>query len=177
MTRESYRSVAFVLAAAVLAGCSATTPSVRGEDRQAGFLLTISSPHLVWDADQPIIVSAEFSYLGPGSVTVSGPGPGSHVAFEIVELTGTRKMEPIWLLACVTWQMTRVPETVPFHKSGGYTAEDPDAAFYEAWLAEPEFRLPAGRWRVTALAPFMTGSGCVGGRDVNLRASFVITVR
>ena len=177
MTQEFRRSAAVALAVVLLSACSAATSPVRGEDRQAGFLLTISSPHVVWGADQPIIVSAEFSYLGSDSVTVSGPGPGPLVAFEIVELTGSRKMEPIWELACATWQMTRVPLAYPFRKSGGYSPDEPDAAFYEAYMADPEFRLPERRWAVTAVAPFMTGPGCVGGQAINLRASFVITVQ
>jgi hypothetical protein len=157
----------------VLAACLATT-SVRSEDREAGFLLTISSPHLVWGADQPISVSAEFSYLGPGSVAVSGPGPGPHVKFAVVELTGDREMQPLWLMACAYWEMSRNPLAYPFRKGGG-SPDEPNAAFYEVWSAEPEFLLPPGRWEVSALAPFSLGQ--CSGRNINLKATVTLTVQ
>jgi hypothetical protein len=177
MTRPLSRLVLVVVTGAVLAGGANLSQgwAVRVEDRERGFLLAISTPQLEWSAEQAISVSADLSYLGPGSITVSGPGPGSHVAFEVVELTGTRKMEPLWLLACVTWKMTAVPLAIPFRKSGGYSPDEPDAAFYEAYFAEAEFRLPAGRWRVSALGPFSVGD--CSGPNVNLRAGFTLTVK
>jgi hypothetical protein len=72
--------------------------------------------------------------------------------------------------------MTRAGITTPFHKGGGWTAEDPDAAFYEQFSADPEFRLPAGRWQVSAVAPISLGPVDCGGTTVNLRASLVLTV-
>ncbi|HTI29395.1 MAG TPA: hypothetical protein VL687_03440 [Methylomirabilota bacterium] len=174
MARRLRPFVAVLLAAVVLAACLATT-SVRSEDREAGFLLTISSPHLVWGADQPISVSAEFSYLGPGSVAVSGPGPGPHVKFAVVELTGDREMQPLWLMACAYWEMSRNPLAYSFRKGGGYSPDEPNAAFYEAWNAEPEFLLPPGRWEVSALAPFSLGQ--CAGRNINLKATVTLTVQ
>ena len=179
MTRYIPGSIAVFLAAAALGGCSGALSSqtgiVRAEDRDSSFLLTISTPHLVWRADQPISVSAEFSYLGPGSVTVSGPGPGPHVKFGVVELTGDREMEPLWLMACAYWEMSRNPLAFPFRKGGGYSSDEPNAAFYEAWLAEPEFRLPPGRWEVSAFAPFSLGQ--CSGRNINLEATVTLTVQ
>jgi hypothetical protein len=120
-------------------------------------------------------VSAELSYVGPGTVTVSGPGPGPHVKFAVVELTGNREMQPLWLLACQYWTMTRVPLAVAFAKSGGWSPEEPDAAFYEAYLDDPEFRLPSGVWQVSAIAPLSIGD-CTG-QDVSLKATVTLTVQ
>lgn len=155
-------------------GCS--SGPVRAEARDRGLLLTISAPRQVWGAGQPIEVSSEFSYLGPGAKEVWGPGPGPHVGFDVVELTGDRKMQAAWLLACQSWLMTRLPITTPFHKGGGYSADDPDAAFYRQFFADPEFRLPAGRWQITATAPFSLGPDSCGGPPINLRASVTLTV-
>ena len=179
MARQRGRYLALSVTVTLLAGCGANPSSasgqVRAEDRDSGFLLTISTPHLVWSANQPISVSAEFSYLGPGSVAVAGPGPGSHVAFAVVELTGSREMQPLRLLACQYWEMGRNPLAYPFRKGGGYSPDEPNAAFYAAYFDEPEFRLPPGRWEVSALAPFSLGD--CGGRSIGLKASVTLTVQ
>jgi hypothetical protein len=60
-------------------------------------------------------------------------------------------------------------------KSGGFTAEDPDAAFYQAFFADPVVRLPAGEWRITAVASFTEGEGCTG-KAVMLKVPITITV-
>jgi hypothetical protein len=164
-----------VVVTACAAGPSSASGPVRDEDRESGFLLTISTPHLAWGANQPISVSAELSYLGPGTINVSGPGPGPHVKFAVVELTGDREMQGAWLMACQHWTMTRGHLAVPFAKSGGWSAEDPDAAFYEAYIDDPEFRLPPGRWEVSAIAPFSIGE-CTG-QSVYLKASVTLTVQ
>jgi hypothetical protein len=160
--------------AMVVTGC-APAP-IRAEDRDSGFLLTISTPRAEWSSHEAISVSAEFSYLGPGTATVTGPGPGRHVAFAVVELTGKREMQPLWLLGCVTWKMTRTPLAYPFQKSVAYSPDEPDASFYEAWADDPKFTLPPGRWEVSALAPFSLGGGC-GGHSINLKATVTLTVK
>lgn len=173
--------MACVLVALVITACSTTSSTkagaIRAEARDRGFVLSISTPHQVWAPGRPIEVRAEFSYRGPGAKEVWGPGPGDHVGFDVVELTGDRKMQHLWLLACQSWFMTRAPITTPFRKSGMWTAEDPDAAFYQQYLADPEFRLPAGRWQVTAAAPFSLGPDSCGGPQVDLRASLTLVVQ
>lgn len=159
----------------LLTGCVATP--IRAEDRDRGFLLTISAPHQVWGAGQPIEVSSRFSYLGAGATKVWGAAPGPHVRFDVVELTGHRKMHAGWRQGCASWLMTQLPITTPFNKSGGWTDEDPDAAFYRQYFADPEFRLPAGRWQITATAPFSLGPDTCGGPNVDLRASLTLTVQ
>lgn len=42
----------------------------------------------------------------------------------------------------------------PFVKSGGYSSNDPDAAFWKSFYAEKELRLPAGTYLVTASSNF-----------------------
>jgi hypothetical protein len=38
----------------------------------------------------------------------------------------------------------------PYVKSVGWSNDDPDAALYRAFAADPKLHLPPGRWRVTA---------------------------
>ncbi len=169
------------LLAILFTGCSASrsekTGQLRAEDRDSGFVLTITSPRQVWAVDEPIVVDAEFAYLGPGERKVFGPGPGSHIGFSVIELTGHRRMEAIWLLACASWTMNRAPLSTPLIKSGGWDANDPDAAFYQLFVDDPEFRLPVGRWEVAADAPFSLGPDSCGGQSVNLHASLTLIVQ
>ena len=175
MTRSGDRSLAgCIVVALLLTGCSASATQAEARDR--GFLLTISSPRQTWAAGEPIEVSAALSYLGPAATQVWGPGPGGHIGFDLVELNGRRKLQAAWHLACQSWLMTRNPITTAFRKSGGWSADDPDVDWYEAFLADPEFRLPAGRWRVTATAPFSLGPDACGGPSVDLRASVTLIV-
>ena len=51
---------------------------------------------------------------------------------------------------------------VPFAKSGGWSADDPNAAFLRAYFADPELRLPPGTWRVEASTAASIGEGCTG---------------
>lgn len=167
--------------AMLFTGCSSSPPEEKGqlraEDRDSGFALSISSPKQVWAVGKPIAVEAELAYLGPGERKVFGPGPGSHIGFSVVELTGRRRMQAGWLLACVSWTMSPDPITTPLIKGAGWDAADPDAAFYQQWIADPEFRLPVGRWEVAADAPFSLGPDSCGGQDVALHASITLTVQ
>ena len=84
-------------------------------------------------------------------------------------------MQPLWLLACQYWEMTRSPLAYPFRKGGGYSPDEPNAAFYEAYFDDPEFRLPPGRWEVSALAPLSIGD--CAGQNVSLKATLTLTVQ
>jgi hypothetical protein len=35
-------------------------------------------------------------------------------------------------------------------KSGSWNGDDPDAAFIQEFVRDPQLHLPAGRWRITA---------------------------
>jgi hypothetical protein len=59
-------------------------------------------------------------------------------------------------------------------KSGGFAAEDPDAAFYRTFFADPLVRLPAGTWEITAVADFSEGA-CDGAHHT-LRAPITVTI-
>ena len=160
-----------------MSGCSFITGPVRAEDRDSGFVLTITSPRQVWAVGEPIVVNAELAYHGPGERKVFGPGPGSHIRFDVIELTGHRRMESLWKLGCASWTMNGAPISTPMIKGGGWDANDPDAAFYEQFVQEPEFRLPAGRWEVAAHAPFSLGPDSCGGQTVDLQAALTLIVQ
>lgn len=61
-------------------------------------------------------------------------------------------------------------------KSASWSQDDPNAEFLVEWVRDPQLRLPAGTWHVTAYSEFAVGSECAGAQ-VDLEASIVIRVR
>ncbi len=158
-------------AGVVAAGCDASPDPVdapvpigiRAENQ--GFLLQVSLPSQAFASADAIPVTTTLTWTGPAaraSIWGSGSGP---VEFLITEVGGGRRsMGGAMTADCRPSSYPRgVPVDVPLVKSGGYSGDDPNAAFYQAWYADPVLRLPAGRWqlRVTAigfLAPCAAGA-------------------
>ena len=173
--------------AAVLVGCAtkpsqapastAPGPALRGEATDPEFRLVISTPKATWAAGETIQVEAALSYVGGAAqATIAGSG-GGVIGFSVEEVNGTRRMGPVSDDTCRPFTIgPGQPMTAPYAKSGGFTAEDPNAAFYRQFFADPLFRLPEGAWRVTVHASFSTGADCGGGRQVDLAATVQITV-
>ena len=167
---------------ALLAGCG-VVGALRVTDpepkpavvRDGEFELEIMSPRSEWGADQPIEVTATLRYLGTeDQVEIGGSGAGP-IAFGVAELGGTRRMDALWQMDCAPHVLgPDDPIVARYTKSGGWAPDDPNIAFYEAFFADPEFRLPAGRWQVEAWVRF--GVGACDGRQVDTRASVILTV-
>ncbi len=66
------------------------------------------------------------------------------------------------------------PISIPYTKSAAWTPDDPNAAFYQEWMNEPQLHLPAGTWTVVAEGQFSI-SAC-GGRDVSIGEKVDISV-
>lgn len=168
--------------AATLGACgtvgapNASDPEPRPAIVQDGeFQLEIVAPRLEWSADEPIEVTATLRYLGAADkIQIGGSGAGP-IAFGVYELGGTRRMEALINADCAPHELApNEPIVAAYTKSGGWVPDDPNIAFYEAFFADPEFRLPPGRWQVEAWSRF--GSGDCGGRQVDMRASVILTV-
>lgn len=129
-------------------------------------------------AGEPIDASAAIQYLGPGrSITTHGSGSGV-VLFSLEHLDGPLDMSGAWTADCGPAEVPAdPPEVVIFEKSGGIT-DDSNAAFWRAYFAEPELRLPAGTWRLWALFDRWTGGSCGAGfREHRLLAAVTIVVQ
>lgn len=137
------------------------------------FILEISSPQETWTAGEPITVTATLTYARPGAITIIGAGSGP-IAFGVREIGGTREMGAFLTSDAVPHVIGPEPYVVEYGKSGGWSPDDPNEAFYEDFFADPEFRLPPGRWEVTALARFATEDG--GPYEVDARVGLVLTV-
>jgi hypothetical protein len=151
-----------VLAVAVVAcgqGLPTVTPAgpagepVVVEGRGDGFALSMRVGSNAVDAGGPIHVAAQLVWEGaePGaSIWGSGSGP---VTFLLEQLDGDIALGGVMTADCGKHDFVRnVPLQVPYRKSGGFSAEDPNADFYRAFFADPVLRLPAGTWRITATA-------------------------
>ena len=60
-------------------------------------------------------------------------------------------------------------------KSGGFSADDPNADFYRSFFADPLVHLPAGDWTLTAVASLVDGYGG-SGESYTLRAAVLVHV-
>lgn len=153
---------------------SAETDGPAAEVVRDAFRLTIRTASHGYRADEPIDVSTVLAYAGPAQrVEVAGSGSGI-VIFAIEQLDGPIRIEGGGSADCHPWTIPRGENAVPFSKSGGYSTDDPLADFYARYFDDPALRLPAGRWRITALANFYP-PGCEG-EGIRMAASVEVTV-
>lgn len=107
--------------------------------------------------------------------TNSSPGL---VGFDVMQLDGPLSMPGGGTSDCVAVSMAKgQARTVAFSKIGGWSNDDPYAAFYEAYYQDAKLRLSAGTWRISAKSGFtIGGSDCGAGQPADLRATVEIVV-
>jgi hypothetical protein len=142
------------------------------------FVLTLQSPRDIWEANKPIELVATLAYQGESeAVALAGSGSGL-IGFSIKELTGQRAVMGAQTSDCRFYQMQRlVPITTHYIKSGGITETDPDPAWIRSFLQDRLFRLPAGRWEVTAYSDFFEQTCGMDQIRHQIRVSLELTVR
>lgn len=168
-------------AGALLAACAGPgAPSVQQPGgppqpivREGDFTLEISSPRDRWASGEPIEVTATLTYERPGSTTIIGPGAGP-IAFGVRQLDGSREMGAVMTGDAVEHVIGPETYVAEYRKSGGWDPGDEHADFYKEFFDEPEFRLPAGRWEVTARAWFSATEDA--RRSIEMVAGLVLTV-
>ena len=140
------------------------------------FELELTAGASEYAAGEPVDISASVTYRGPAeSVTVTGVGDLVN-GFGIRQIDGPISIGPGWDEPCVQDELENgVPQVEPYRKSGGWSPDDPLAELYQAFFDDPEFRLPAGTYIITAYSEFYAGD--CGGELVDLAASVVIRVR
>ena len=167
--------------AAMLVACGPAAPHVYQPSgspqplvRAGEFTLEISSPRDTWSAGEPIEVIATLTYLGASSDIIYGPEPDP-LSLGEREIGGTRDMPASLTYYGGSVQIGPEPLVVEYRKSGGWSpGDDPNEAFYEQFFADPELRLPAGRWEVSAWARFATAAA--GPYTVDTTAALWLTV-
>jgi len=140
------------------------------------WVLSIGSPRARWAAGEAITIRTVLTYVGPGGGTEYFGSSSGPIAFDLKEIDGPRHLEGGMLSDCKMHEMrSDEPLVLGRFKAGGYSSDDPHAAFYEGLQDDPLLRLPSGRWELTARAVFSMPPDC-SGRTVSLMASIVLTV-
>ena len=159
------RLVVAVLLALVACGPSPTaspngkTEPVIAFDAQGLFRLELELPKATYAAGEPIEGVARLQYAGPGAIGVAGPA-GGLINFSLVEVDGPRDVGSAQDAACAPYTLDSAsPLTTELRKSGGYSADDLNQDFAEAFLNDPVYRLPAGTWELEAFSEFLR-EGC-----------------
>jgi hypothetical protein len=113
--------------------------------------LELHLPKDRFDADEVIAIDSTLMWTGPGpkqSVWHGDPGP---VVYALAQVDGRLVLGAAVNTVCASTELTRgVPLAQPYVKSLGWSDDDPDAALYRAFAADPLLHLSPGRWRVTA---------------------------
>jgi hypothetical protein len=147
---------ALAMAAALVVACSsepspdASPPRVVAQDK--GFVLVMAVPTDHFAEGQAIDVRTSLTWTGPAptaTIWASGMGP---VGFVYEELTGRhRSLGGVMTADCAQHLYDRgVVTSIPLNKNVGWSEDDPDTAFLREFARDPQLRLPAGRWRITA---------------------------
>jgi hypothetical protein len=178
-----HRLIAFALCL-IVAGCSpsaATSPpaptssGIHVAHLQAPYLLELELPRETWTTAETIEGLATLTLVQGSGVDLSGSGNGL-LFFDYASVDGMHHVEPAMTLDCKAYRLEAgKPMTSPLTKSGGFYPEQPDFEFNRAFLTAPTVRLPAGDWKITAVASFIEGQGCTG-QSRTLRATVVIHV-
>lgn len=175
--RGTVLAVASLVAVLAFAGCDmlpgAAGPVARDADESFELVLRVGSAR--YGSNQPIDASATLSYLGPeAGLDLVGSGSGL-IGFRAQQVDGRLDITGAHTDDCRTYRLDRArPMVVPYAKAGGWSNDDPDAAFYRAFFADPVFRLPPGRWQISAAAEFYTGE--CGGPIHKLDGAVTIVV-
>ena len=130
------------------------------------FKLELVLPRVDWKSDEPLTGTVTLSYAGPKATTLFGSA--GLMNFQYTQVGGPHRTSPVSTSECGRYEIgPTTPMSTALSKSGGFTDEDPDAAWLRSFLTAPDVRLPAGTWDVTALADFTEGDSCgAGGRSM-----------
>jgi hypothetical protein len=149
-------ALALVLVGLAAVACGAGTgpsdePHLVGcRVEQAGWVLEVVLPSDRYAPTDAIPVQTTVTWTGaPGRGSIWGSGSGP-VSFLFLEIGGAgRTMNGAMTSDCAQRDFAAgEPVTIPLGKSGGWTAEDPNAAFYQAWYRDPLLHLPSGHWQL-----------------------------
>jgi hypothetical protein len=141
-----------------------------------GITLSAAAEPAVVAPGERIDVEAAVTNDGADPIVLSGSGSGL-VFFSVTRLQdGLTSGEPGMTSDCVPHVVpVDDPVIVPFSKSGGWSEDDPNAAFLRTYFSQPELTLPSGTWRVDVTVLANIGQGCTGP-PVDLALALVVTV-
>jgi hypothetical protein len=154
---------------------SAPTPA-RAEDSQGQYRLAFELAKSDWRTTEAITGEATLSLIGLSSVDFGASGSGP-IQFSFDEIGGSRHEPGLGTPDCRLYRLEEGnPISSPIKKSGlgfGPSAQPSD---FDRWFAtDPLVHLPAGDWKITAIADVWKNICPVAG-DQPLRAAVLIHV-
>ena len=147
----------------------AAPPSVQNED----FLLTIYVDKDTVRGGEEVVCYAELEYVGTQTLTVLHSDP--LLVFGVLGglLDGSYAVQDsLNRTEFAPGEVARFD----FAKSGGYSADDPNAPFLRAFYAEKALILPPGSYTIFAIVEYSTDEDDMIGTQRKMRAGIVVTV-
>ena len=161
------RAVAALICLVAVA-CSSTpssSQSISSQKTEGAYRLSFRLPKTEWRVDEPISGEAELALVAGEEAIVSGSGENIF-GFEFAR-EGGPTITPVWPASCGDYAVrSDSPLVFPIEKSGTVDPDYPNAPIMRRWMTDPLIYLPAGNWRITAIALFHEGPECGGGQLV-----------
>ena len=138
------------------------------------FKLSIHTDKNEYTAGESVSCYATLEYVGEAdSITIYSGDPLVYFTIQGGKFTGDYAISDV--LMSTTFKKNE-PVRFDFAKSGGYSADDADAAFWESWYAEPELVLPAGEYTISATVDGFFDENDYAGSKYTLTAAQTISV-
>jgi len=137
------------------------------------FTLTITTDNSVYPADEVITCEALLQYTGDEDITVYSSDPLVAFGIEGGLFDGGFARNDVLMSTAFAPGEEKV---LPFQKSGGWSADDPNADYYEAFYADNTLVLPPGDYTLSAVMDYSLDADDVVGTQHTLIASVNITV-
>jgi hypothetical protein len=157
-----------VVAALLAVGCGTTAPTPVDLPNSANveddiFRLEVRGSKANFKTNEPIELAITLAYVGVGEIVSYGSSNGP-ILFSIAQLDGRPSLLDTGKSDCVE---QRIPHEPPFatgwKKPEVYTADKDNTPFWDAYVADPQLRLPPGRWRLTATVELSLDPTCRTG--------------
>jgi hypothetical protein len=143
-------------------------------DADGPFQLVLTLPRTRVRTTDAITGRAELAVTDGSEVRIGASGAGP-LAFTFSEVGGTRRMDAGWDSDCASFALGPGSTiTSGLTKSGAWSEEDPDAAFYRSFFDGPEVRLPPGTWDISARAAFTEGECGGPAHDMTATARILV---
>jgi hypothetical protein len=152
-------------------------PAITAEAALNGLSLRAVAAAGTVASGEVIEITATLAPIGPEPLKLTG-ARGGLVGFSVTRLEdGLTTGPPGTRLDCKAYVLTQEePMVVPFAKSGGFSPDDPNADFMEAYFGDPELILPPGTWRIDVRAVGHLGHECGGDALTDLSVALVVVV-
>lgn len=182
VARRTAPALVIGLIAIWLTGCAPKIETIPGdptpahaEARDGAFKLAFDLPKRTWAADEAIQGTAALALVDGVAQDLGRSGMGVF-GFGFTSTDGSHDMGPVSTADCAPDRLVAgVPMISAIRKSGGFSRDQPDAAFVGSFLSDPLVHLPPGDWKIVAFADFVEGQGCSGASH-HLQAQVVIHV-